>query len=48
MYLYEEGRKKLNIDDILCLYLIDISEKVVVNFYKLAAGFIQLFRKFLN
>lgn len=48
IYLYEEGRKAQNIDDILCLYLIDIAEKVLVNFYKLAACFIQLFRNCLN
>jgi len=48
IYINEEGRQQLKIDDILCLYLIDVSESVIVNFYKLVACFVQLFRNCLN
>lgn len=39
IYLPEEGRQSLTLDDVLCLYLIDIAENVIVNFYKLVACF---------
>ena len=38
----------MNIDDILSLYLIDISENVIVNFYKMVACLMQLFRNCIN
>ena len=37
----EEGRHALTIDAVLSLYLIDTSEQVVVNFYKLVCCIIQ-------
>jgi hypothetical protein len=38
LFFDNETRKQgLNIDDILSLYLIDISENVIVNFYKMVA-----------
>jgi len=48
IYINEEGRSSLNIDEVLCLYLIDVSETVIVNFYKLVACFIQLLRNCMN
>ena len=38
----------MRIDDILCLYLIDLSEQVIVNFYKLACCFVELLRNCIN
>lgn len=46
--LQDEERSHLNIDDILALYLVDISEIVIVNFYKAVVVFIQLYRNCLN
>lgn len=48
IYISEEVRHNLNIDDVLCLYLIDVAESVIVNFYKLAACFVQLLRSCIN
>ena len=51
IYLHEiseNQRKDLKIDDILCLYLIDISEQVIVNFYKVISCTIQLLRNCIN
>ena len=51
MYIYymnEEARQAPKLDDILCLYLIDVSEVVLVNFYKMVACFVQLFRNCIN
>jgi hypothetical protein len=44
----EEGRKQFKIDEVLSLYLIDISEVVMVNFYKMVACLIQMFRNCMN
>ena len=44
----EEGRKQFKIDEVLSLYLIDISEVVMVNYYKMVACLIQLFRNCMN
>ena len=38
----------MNIDDVLCLYLIDVAEGVIVNFYKSVACLIQLLRSCIN
>jgi hypothetical protein len=38
----------MKIDDVLVLYLIDVSESVIVNFYKMVACLIQLFRNCIN
>ena len=46
--LSEERRKQFNIDESLSMYLIDISENVIVNFYKMVACLIQLFRNCMN
>lgn len=48
IYINEETRQSLTIDDVLCLYLIDAAEHVIVNFYKLIACFIQMFRLCMN
>lgn len=43
MYLIlisEEVRNTLTMDDVLCLYLIDVAESSIVNFYKLVACFV--------
>ena len=48
MYIYDEQRTSLNIDDVLCLYLIDVAEGVIVNFYKSVACLIQLLRSCIN
>jgi len=44
----DQERQSLNIDDILSLFLIDLSEVVVVNFYKLSCCILQLFRNCIN
>ena len=44
----EEGRNALKIDDVLSLYLIDIADQVIVNFYKMSCCFIQLLRNCIN
>lgn len=44
----EEGRLALTVDAIFGLYLIDVSEQVVVNFYKLICCFVQLLRNCIN
>ena len=38
----------MNIDDVLSLYLIDVAEGVIVNFYKSVACLIQLLRSCIN
>ena len=51
MYLINinhEGRQSLKIDQVLSLYLIDVAEITIVNFYKLVACFVQLLRNCLN
>lgn len=48
IYINEETRQSLNIDDVLCLYLIDVAEHVIVNFYKMVACFVQMFRLCMN
>ena len=44
----EEGRHALTIDAVFGLYLIDVSEQVVVNFYKLVCCLVQLLRNCIN
>mmetsp|Transcript_7492 Transcript_7492/g.6802 ORF Transcript_7492/g.6802 Transcript_7492/m.6802 type:complete len:106 (-) Transcript_7492:3519-3836(-) len=46
--LSEEDLKELKIDHILALFLIDYSEKVIVNFYKTLVVFVQLYRDWVN
>lgn len=48
IYIYDEQRQLLNIDDVLSLYLIDVAEGVIVNFYKSVACLIQLLRSCIN
>ena len=48
IYITEEVRQNLKIDDILCLYLIDVSENSIVNFYKMVGCFVQLLRNCIN
>ena len=36
------------IDDILALYINDVSERVIVNFYKLVCVFVEMLRNCLN
>jgi hypothetical protein len=48
IYINEESRNQLNLDDVLCLYLIDVAENVIVNFYKLVVCFVQLLRNCIN
>ena len=40
IYINIDVRNQLTIDDVLSLYLIDVSDTVIVNFYKLVACFI--------
>ncbi|CDW88922.1 zinc carboxypeptidase family [Stylonychia lemnae] len=46
--LTDEERLLLNLDQILAIYLIDISEYVIVNFYKALSVFVQLYRNCMN
>jgi hypothetical protein len=52
MYLFmnfnEEARKQFKIDDALSMYLLDISDSVLPNFYKMVACLLQLFRNCMN
>lgn len=51
MYLIlinEEVRNTLSLDDVLCLFLIDVAESSIVNYYKLVACFVQLLRNCIN
>ena len=47
-HLADEERQSLRIDQILPLYLIDLAEQVIVNAYKAATVFIELYRNCLN
>lgn len=47
-HLAEEEKQNLKIDQILPIYLIDVAEQVIVNSYKSAAVFIELYRNCLN
>ena len=38
----------LKVDHVLALYLVDLAEHVIVNFYKSACVFIRLFRNCIN
>lgn len=40
IYINEEGRRLLKIDDVLAYYLIDVAEQVKPHFYKMVACFI--------
>lgn len=46
--LNDEERSLLKIDQALAIFLVDLAEQVIVNFYKLSAVFIQLLKSFLN
>lgn len=47
-HLTDEERALLKIDQILAIFLIDMSEQVIVNFYKALTVFVQLYRNCLN
>lgn len=40
IYLPDEMRNQLSVDEVLCLYLIDAAENTIVNFYKLMTCFV--------
>jgi hypothetical protein len=44
----EEKESALKIDDVLALYLVDVAEHVIVNFYKVTAVFVSLMRSCVN
>ena len=44
----KDGAWDMNIDDSLCLYLIDVAETSIVNFYKMVSCFVQLLRNCIN
>lgn len=44
----EEKEQLFKIDHILALYLIDVAEQVIVNFYKAVGGFVTLMRSCVN
>eukprot|EP00347_Sterkiella_histriomuscorum_P012296 403369133 len=46
--LTDEERGQLKIDQILAIFLIDMSEQVIVNFYKAVTVFVTLYRNCLN
>lgn len=46
--LSEEEKQQLKIDQVLSIYLIDVAEHVIVNFYKTMAVFVGLYRSCLN
>lgn len=48
IYINEDTKNALTIDDVLCIYLVDMAETVIVNFYKLVSCFIQLLRNCIN
>jgi hypothetical protein len=43
-----EEIKELKMDTIFALFLIDLSEKVIVNFYKTLVVFVELYRDWVN
>ena len=44
----EEKELTLKVDHVLAIYLIDLAEHVIVNFYKAAAVFVTLLRSCVN
>ena len=46
--LTDEERQQLKIDQVLAIYLIDIADQVIVNFYKTLAIFVELYRSCMN